>query len=126
MNFCPACRNMMLVKTSPDGKTAEFRCPNCDTTKEIGSGQVLREKKPSDDYAMYAKYLTPSLSKDPALPRSPVLKCPFCEKVGDVLYVKYNSKAMLYLYHCGSCKEFWKRGGHQVKKAEPEAEAEKA
>lgn len=106
---------MMMVKSSDDGRSCELRCPSCLETKPIGAGAVLRERKPADDYPEYARYLTPQLSNDPALPRDPRIVCPFCDKAGDVLYVKYNAKNMKFVYHCGACKEFWKRGGEAVR-----------
>ena len=111
MIFCQVCRNMMLVKSSPDGRVAEYRCPNCGDSRQITSGTVLRERTPADDYANYARFLTPLLSTDPALPRSDSLRCPHCEVTGKVLFVKYDHAGMKYLYHCEACKEFWKRGG---------------
>ena len=119
MQFCQACRNLMLVKSSPDGKTAEYRCPSCDNRRAIGA-ETLRERKPADDSAEYARFLTPVLSRDPTLPRAPELKCPYCDVAGEVLFVKYNATAMRYLYHCGACKEFWKLSDAGVQQLRPE------
>lgn len=110
MEFCPACRNMMLVKSSADGRAGEYRCPNCDNRKDLAAGTVLRATKPADDSAEYARFVTPLLSEDPALPRFADMACPQCGVVGEVLFVKYNAPHMRYLYHCGACKDFWKRG----------------
>lgn len=110
MEFCSACRNMMLVKSGQDGKTAEYRCPNCDNRREISGTTVLRVRKPADDSAEYARFLTPMLADDPALPRAEGLECPFCKVSDQVLFVKYNASSMRYLYNCGACKAFWKRG----------------
>ena len=116
MEFCQLCHNMMLVKSSPDGKTAEYRCPHCSNAKPIAAGTLLRDRKPADDYAQYARFLTPMLSTDPALPRSAKIECPHCSVTGKVIYVKYDAQGMKYLYHCVACKEFWKRGGDLLKK----------
>jgi len=113
MEFCSACQNMMLVRSSTDGRTGEYRCPNCDNHRPITGATVLRVRKPADDSAEYARYLTPLLSTDPTLPRAPGLACPFCSVVDEVLFVKYNAAGMRYLYHCGGCKAFWKRARGQ-------------
>ncbi len=114
MEFCNACRNMMLVKSSADGKTGEYRCPNCENRKPIAAKTVLRASKPADDTAEYSRFLTPLLSEDPTLPRVDGMPCPHCDAVGEVLFIKYNAPHMRYLYHCGACKEFWKRGGPPI------------
>ena len=111
MEFCDVCHNMMLVASSADGASAAYVCPNCSNRRDMGSGtHVLRVRKPQDDSALYSRFLTPALSTDPALPRAPDVACPLCSKKGGVLYVKYNPKRMLYLYHCALCAGFWKRG----------------
>lgn len=100
----------MLVKSSADGKAAEHRCPSCDHHEEIKGSTVLRSRKPADDSSEYARFLTPLLGMDPALPRAKGLACPYCDVKDEVLYVKYNVVHTRYLYHCTSCQSFWKRG----------------
>ena len=109
-NYCRVCQNLFLVKSSADGKTAEHRCPSCDHHEEIKGSTVLRSRKPADDSSEYARFLTPLLGMDPALPRAKGLACPFCDVKDEVLYVKYNAVHCRFLYLCDSCKTFWKRG----------------
>jgi ribosomal protein L37AE/L43A len=114
---------MMLVRSSADGKTAEHRCPSCDHHEEIKGSTVLRSRKPADDSAEYARFLTPLLGMDPALPRAKGLACPYCDKLDEVLYVKYNAVHTRYIYHCDDCKAFWKRGaGEQAERVDKPAD----
>lgn len=121
MQFCDACRNMMMVVSSADGQEASYRCPCCSNQKDIPKDQthLLRDRKPQDDYALYSRFLNKDIAKDPALPRAPQVACPFCNKKGGVLYAKYHPKKMRYIYHCELCTKFWKRSDEGTEALEP-------
>ena len=120
MQFCDACRNLMTVVSSSDGHDAYYKCQCCSNHKEFPKDQVhiLRDRKPRDDYALYSRFLIRDIAKDPALPRAPHVECPFCHNKGGVLYAKYDSKNMRYIYHCELCSKFWKRSEDGTKALE--------
>lgn len=102
---------MMLVVSSDGGRVAHYECPSCSTQEKIpGTTHVLRARTPQDDSSLYSRFINKDLAKDPALPRAPkTVACPFCNKPGGVLFVKYHASDMKYLYNCEACAAFWKR-----------------
>lgn len=123
MKFCDTCRNMMLVVSSEGGRVAHYECPSCSTQEKIPSTtHVLRARTPQDDSSLYSRFINPDLAKDPALPRAPRnVACPFCSKTGGILFVKYHSSDMKFLYHCSQCMTFWKRSNDGIVEVDQQA-----
>lgn len=123
IRFCPICRYYLYLqvsstKDSPDPKTmAHYRlCRNCGYKEQDEKGGLLSEivikEKSAEGYKIL---LNEHTRHDPRLPHlRGVLKCPNggCDsnvggKESDIIYMKYDSVNLLYLYICDICGQEW-------------------
>ena len=120
-HMCPKCEYYMPLNegtNSEDGaKDLVRNCRNCGHTKNENKGLVMEtvvQEKASDTYRIYLNEFT---KQDPRLPHIKTLKCPNQEcdsrKGGaesDVIYIKYDSVHMKYLYICNvkGCNTQWR------------------
>ena len=112
-HMCPKCDYYMA---HTEGKTGEGEealpdlvrsCRNCGHTKNEEKGLVMEtviQEKASDAYRVYLNEFT---KEDPRLPHIKTLKCPSatCPSrtkgvESDVIYIKYDTVNMKYLYLC--------------------------
>jgi DNA-directed RNA polymerase subunit M/transcription elongation factor TFIIS len=101
----------------------KYNCRNCGYSENAPEGAVkISETNTSDDQSSYMQYVLPHLEHDPTLPRTHMIKCanPHCSKPDDaeneVIYIKYDSANLRYLYNCVHCSAFWKKGGEMILK----------
>ena len=92
-------------------------CRNCGYKEQDEKGgllsEILVQEKSAEGYKILLNEFT---RRDPRLPHlRGVLKCPEsgCEsnqggKVSDIIYMKYDSVNMKYLYICDICGYEWK------------------
>jgi DNA-directed RNA polymerase subunit M/transcription elongation factor TFIIS len=112
MRFCEVCDNATALRSSDEGK-AVLVCHYCGHSKELeelvrdsGGSFVVSSSDHSDSTSMYAHYLTPAIFSDPTLPKTRDVACPdACGR--EVIYIKYDSANMRYLFVCTKCRKAW-------------------
>jgi DNA-directed RNA polymerase subunit M/transcription elongation factor TFIIS len=115
MKFCSHCDNMMYVNVSEDKKLVHYckACNNKEVQEDKESFLVISDNK-IDDTTKYAQFVNKYLKYDPTLPRVNNIVCPNAECVkkevdpNEVIYIKYDTVNMKYLYYCCHCDYFWK------------------
>lgn len=122
MQFCSICENMYYIKLSEiNEKALEYYCRNCGNETNIpdSSTIVISSFKPNqtaenDDYSHIINKYT---KLDPTLPRIYTIPCPNAEcptnheqtpTPVDILYIKYDTTNVKYLYMCTTCDHVWK------------------
>ena len=128
MRFCEVCDNATALRSSDEGK-AVIVCHYCGHSKaleelieEAGSegcsSFVVSSSDHSDSTSMYAHYLTPAIFSDPTLARTRDIDCPDkCRQ--DIVYIKYDSANMRYLFVCTECRKAWIPGVMSTILADP-------
>ncbi len=108
MKFCKMCKNMMLLTSDDVEVVAQYKCPCCENVEKIAakSSTLILTRRPRNTDSMYKKYATDDLRHDPTLPLAEGVSCPFCEKAGHIVYVKF-SEDLKYIYMCKACARFW-------------------
>lgn len=116
MDFCQHCDNMMYVKLDEE-KNLVLYCKNCGyETKKMrnqGSYPLIHDNR-IDDETRYSQAINKNIVFDPTLPHVNNIDCPNknCSKgekeENDVIYMKYDSNNMKYLYLCAHCNSSWK------------------
>jgi DNA-directed RNA polymerase subunit M/transcription elongation factor TFIIS len=115
MKFCDICDNMLYIKLDEDKKLMYF-CKSCNNVVREDTDKSLCVF--SNDYIEennnYQQFINPDIKYDVTLPRVSNIKCtnPGCTKKADegneVIFIKYNSEKMKYLYMCCKCDTFWR------------------
>jgi len=117
MEFCEVCDNMIYVKSN-DSKQLVKYCKHCQFEKVETTNAAIRISQTiySEDDLLYNQHVNKYLRFDPTLRRikDPHINCPnkdcdVPEEDKQVIYIKYDSKNMKYLYVCESCGETWKQ-----------------
>jgi|TARA_B000000475_G_C15993443_1_gene445986 DNA-directed RNA polymerase subunit M/transcription elongation factor TFIIS len=117
MEFCEVCDNMLYVKTNEDKQLVKY-CKHCAFEKIESSNTAIKISQTiySEDDLLYNQHVNKYLRFDPTLRRiiDPHIACPNTEcsappDKNQVIYIKYDSKNMKYLYVCETCGETWKQ-----------------
>lgn len=114
MKFCPTCRYYLYLDTSAG--TFKRVCRMCGFQEENKDSGIIFEtnlkERTSDGYKVLMNEFT---RFDPTLPHDTNIKCPNGEcatNTGDtkrdVVYLKYDSVNLKYLYICNVCETQWK------------------
>jgi DNA-directed RNA polymerase subunit M/transcription elongation factor TFIIS len=131
-DFCPICRYYLYLKQeakqrdTQDDKKEDTSvpeniliriCRNCGYQEQHKDGGLILEidlkEKTSEGYKILMNQFT---DQDPTLPHVSTIKCPneACEsnppvnKEKDVIYLKYDTVNMKFLYICNLCKTQWR------------------
>jgi len=98
-----------------DDKVLRRICRNCGFQEEEKGGLVLEmdlKEKTSEGYKILMNEFT---TQDPTLPHVNTIKCPNNEcdsnisgKERDVIYLKYDTVNMKFLYICNICNKRWR------------------
>ena len=116
-DFCPVCKYYLyLNQMQEDEKEVLLRiCRNCGYQKEDEGGLVIEinlKEKTSEGYKILLNEFT---KQDPTLPHINTIKCPNQECPSnidnvekDVIYLKYDTINMKFLYICNVCDTKWK------------------
>jgi hypothetical protein len=129
MKFCPICHYYLYLnyidKSYKEGQETPIVtpleklnrvCKNCGYREEDNTGGLILEtdlqEKTSEGYKILINEFT---NLDPTLPHVDTIKCPntSCKSnvsnaQKDVIYMKYDSVNMKYLYICNVCNTHWK------------------
>lgn len=117
MEFCEVCDNMLYVKTNEEKQLVKY-CKHCEFEKIESSNTAIKISQTiySEDDLLYNQNVNKYLRFDPTLRRirDPHIACPNTEcsaspDKNQVIYIKYDSKNMKYLYVCETCGETWKQ-----------------
>ena len=131
-DFCPICRYYLYLKQeekqhgAQDDKKVDDSvpdhiliriCRNCGYQEQHTDGGLILEidlkEKTSEGYKILMNQFT---DQDPTLPHVSTIKCPneACESnpptnlEKDVIYLKYDTINMKFLYICNLCKTQWR------------------
>ena len=120
MFFCENDDNMLYIKIDDDSNLIYY-CKLCGEEYNINQlnkdeknkNCVYKQNYQTKNYS-YKTFINKNMFKDPNLPRVKDLKCPYadCEsntqgKDKEVIYIKYNSQDMAFLYCCTLCEKKW-------------------
>ena len=120
MFFCENDDNMLYIKIDDDSNLIYY-CKLCGEEYNINQlnkdeknkNCVYKQNYQTKNYS-YKTFINKNMFKDPTLPRVKDLKCPYvdCEsntqgKDKEVIYIKYNSQDMAFLYCCTLCEKKW-------------------
>ena len=105
-----------IAPDGPDGNTLRRICRNCGYQEEDKKGGLILEidlkEKISEGHKILMNEFT---TQDPTLPHINTIKCPNsgCEsntsgKEKDVIYLKYDTINMKFLYICNICNTQWR------------------
>lgn len=127
MKFCKFCDNMLYIRLDDAPKNDDvaddkvsmlYFCKSCGwkdaESQTQDSTTCVLDNNYLDDYTNYQQYVTKNIVHDATLPHIHHLPCtnPKCtrkpDQPNDVIFVKYDSLNMKYLYYCCHCQLFWK------------------
>jgi DNA-directed RNA polymerase subunit M/transcription elongation factor TFIIS len=118
MEFCEICDNMLYVKSNAQNMLVKY-CKHCEFEKvETNTKCAIKISKTiySEDDLLYNQHVNKYLRFDPTLRRinDPHISCANETCVQEnankqIIYIKYDSKNMKYLYVCENCGKTWKQ-----------------
>jgi DNA-directed RNA polymerase subunit M/transcription elongation factor TFIIS len=112
--FCDNCDNLFYIY-SDENSSLYYGCRVCGNQKEFN--------QLDNEICVYENIMNIDTSKifnsnmyltsDKTLPRiknNKNLRCPNvdCSKTGDIIFINYDEKNMLYMYICETCGQKWK------------------
>ena len=114
MKFCPVCRYYLYLDTA-DGNLKRI-CRSCGYKEEDTQGGLILETNLKEHTSDGYKVLVNEFTKyDPTLPHVDNIKCPnaICSTnthgtKRDVIYIKYDTVNLKYLYICNTCDIQWR------------------
>ena len=119
MKFCEICENLLYAELSKDKNGVVMMCHCCGQANPLATGQshALSDRALTDakGEVLYDHYRNPDIFEDPSVPLTTLATCTnkSCPRDKDqeqkVIYIKYDSRNMRYLYGCAYCKQFWTR-----------------
>jgi DNA-directed RNA polymerase subunit M/transcription elongation factor TFIIS len=116
MEFCNICNNLLYLKESDESDLIKY-CRHCKFEHKVEITNLFQVSKTNytDDDLLYNQHINKFLRYDPTLRRisDNSIKCKNqnCsgkDKPPQVLYIKYNSKSMQFLYVCDYCGNNWR------------------
>jgi len=122
MRFCTNCENMFYMKSGEDGNSLIYYCRNCGTENTDVDPEDLKISSTSSQNIINvsSEHLINKYTKhDTTLPRTNKINCPNSEcthKATDdaaahnVLFIKYDTDNMKYVYMCCTCDTYWTTG----------------
>lgn len=120
MEFCEICDNMYYIKIDKDDDDKIiYSCNNCNNEvyKDLTNNNCIYNANYSiEKKSRVEDFINQYTHLDPTLPRINNMECPNqeCptntgkEKNKEVIYIKYDSDNMRFLYLCCHCKQCWK------------------
>jgi len=116
LRYCPICDNYLYMQVDAESQELRRICRKCGFKEDDAKGGLVMEmmvqQKSSEGYKILLNEFT---RKDPRLPhiRSNIT-CPntVCDsnkpgKNPDVIYIKYDTVNLMYLYICDICGDQW-------------------
>ena len=118
MHFCSKCGNMYYIKLDNNENDIIYYCRKCgNEDMDIGRTTIVVSKTILNDSKKNKhNIINEYTDKDPRIPHLYNIACvnDDCESnqensgvSSDVLYIRYNTEDMKYLYLCSYCKTVW-------------------
>ena len=119
-HMCPVCDYYMPLTQNPNSETALGgdlirACRNCGHTEQEKKGLVMETDIQGRSSESYKVFLNEFTKEDPRLPHVKNLLCPNAQcktrtsqVESDVIYIKYDSANLKYLYICTICDTQWR------------------
>jgi DNA-directed RNA polymerase II subunit RPB9 len=121
MKFCLVCQNMLYINIKEEDDTLNYYCRNCDYNEDCHTSVCISSSSDVMKNAnSYRNVINKYTKHDPTLPRVNNISCPNaeCETNKDkedasekvekeVIYFRYDSRNMKYLYLCCVCDVSW-------------------
>jgi DNA-directed RNA polymerase subunit M/transcription elongation factor TFIIS len=107
MEFCDVCENMLFLRLDKDGVDDVSNVQLkyfCETSKN----SIISRTNYEDNKTSYKQYISAHIAEDKTLPRVNNIECPECKTNTEVIYVKYDTINLKFLYHCTQCKKYWR------------------
>ncbi len=120
MFFCKNDDNMLYIKVDDNDKLI-YHCKLCEEEYNVNDlnknskniNCVYKQNYRTTNYS-YKTFINNNIFLDPTLPRIKNIKCPYedCEsntknEKKEVIYIKYNSKDLEFIYCCTLCQKKW-------------------
>ena len=118
LNFCDNCNNLMDIYSDEETKKLYLGCKCCSNKTDFNEGNKCIYTNESiielSDIINSNQYLTEDITL-PLIQGNPNIKCPNAdcdsntkEGIGsEILYIKYNSEKLSYMYICKHCNTKW-------------------
>lgn len=113
MEFCDVCDNMLYIKNN--GAKITHKCNCCGKEFDIFQSKTtcISKKALNKSETLQIPYVNEHVFSDPTLPLVSHISCtnPKCTRPTDdpqkVVYIRYDTPNMKYLYHCRYCFSSW-------------------
>lgn len=118
LNFCDNCNNLMDIYSDEETKKLYLGCKCCSNKTDFNEGNKCIYTNESiielSDIINSNQYLTEDITL-PLIRGNPNIKCPNADCDGntkegidsEILYIKYNSEKLSYMYICKHCNTKW-------------------
>lgn len=117
MKFCKNCDNMLYLIVESDGQDIlQYSCKYCGYVEDITDGGIIVVSTNfSNDEKVIENYVNEYTKLDPSLPRVSHIYCPneacktnHSDIKREIIYIRYDTENMKYLYLCCDCDHVWK------------------
>lgn len=113
MEFCDVCENMLYIRG--DGAKIFHKCNCCQKEFDIFQSKTtcVSKKVLNKSDSAQIPYINPYVFSDPTLPIISIIPCTNvnCTKPPDadnkVVYIRYDTPNMKYIYNCKHCNHTW-------------------
>ena len=112
MHFCVMCNNMYYVSLGKDDDLSYY-CRNCgfvDPDITVNNITVSKSRLQHKEGKNFYNFVNKYTKYDPTLPRIYNIPCPnseCTEKNREIVYLRYDTTNMKYLYLCCKCDTKW-------------------
>ena len=116
INFCKTCDNLLFLYSDEETQQLYMGCKNCGSKEEYNDSKCIYNNNYKIDLSETINQ-NQNLVEDltlPSIKNNPNIKCPNveCESnkgsvESELLYIKYDSTDMKYLYVCKHCSQKW-------------------
>lgn len=118
MKFCEKCDNMYYIGIDPENTNKLIHyCRNCNHVDETitNEGVCLLNTQFKSGEQDYNTLINEYTKLDPTLPRLYNTKCPNhdCKTENGVIYIRYDTDNLKYIYMCVDCDKVWKTDERQ-------------
>ena len=118
LNFCDNCNNLMDIYSDEESSKLYLGCKACSSKKDFEDEKKCIYTNEStielSDIINTNPYLTEDITL-PVIKVNPNIKCPNSECIcnkdksvdSEIIYIKYDSEKLSYMYICKHCNQKW-------------------
>lgn len=116
MKFCTNCENMYYIQLQEENNAIEYYCRKCGHTENSFDQNIIVSKTNVTKQNSSNQNIINQYTKlDPTIPRIHTISCmnKSCSSntdenvVQDILYVRYDTDELKYMYMCTICNSQW-------------------